>query len=189
MARRTEQPDRFRRAVAVFRKCSALLVLIAVTASSAADTNEPERANNQTPAARRRNLGRTEKFRIMVDKVMTYPDPGEPTWKEMSDEIIRQIAGAGFNVVVPRGGGENLDSVRAVAQRAGKQGVYSIAWLRGTLHLYEKGERWDKQRMTWPSGFKQDVYSPNMDRLRDRGQSSDSWICIRSVGRGLWRVP
>jgi len=165
MVRSKKQLDRFRGTVRAFRKGRVLLALIASTALSAAGTAAPERESTGTLAVRRRDLGRTEKFRIMVDKVMTRPGPGEPEPRVMSDEIIREIAEAGFNVAVPRSGGDNPDRVRAVARRAGKQGLYTIAWLRGTLHLYDKGERWDKQRMTWPSGFKQDLYSPNMDRL------------------------
>ena len=134
--RRAKPAGRFGGAVRGLRKRGVLLALIASAALSVADTNEATRESNRALAARRRDLGRTEKLRILVDKVMTRPGPGESEHRAMSDEIIGEMARAGFNVVVPRVGGDNPDRVRAVARRAGKQGLYSIAWLRGTLHLY-----------------------------------------------------
>ena len=145
-----------------------LILLLSSTTFSAADTDEPQPEYMKALMARRKNLGRTEKFRIMVDKVLTHPGPGEPAWREMSDEIVQAYAQEGFNVIVPRVGGDNPARVRAMAHRAAKHGVFTLAWLAGTLHLYEKGERWDKQRMIWKSGGRQDVYSPNMDRFWDR---------------------
>ena len=145
-----------------------LLALVATTAVPAAEPNAAEPGyDKKALIVRRRNLGRSEKFRIMVDKVVSQPGPGEGQWREMSDEIFQEFAQAGFNVVVPRIGGEDPSRVRRTAHGAGKNGVFTMAWLRGTLHLYDKGERWDKQRMTWGGGLRQDVYSPNMDAIWD----------------------
>lgn len=145
-----------------------LLVLVATTVVPAAEPNAAEPGyDKKALIVRRRNLGRSEKFRIMVDKVVSQPGPGEGQWREMSDEIFQEFAQAGFNVVVPRIGGEDPSRVRRTAHGAGKNGVFTMAWQRGTWHLYDKGERWDKQRMVWGGGLRQDVYSPNMDALWD----------------------
>ena len=79
-----------------------------------------------------RHLGRTDKFRVLVDKVLMQQGPDSKNWR-MQDEFIREIRDAGFNVVVPRYGGEDLARVRDVAQRAKKQGMCYMPWLRGTL--------------------------------------------------------
>ena len=80
-----------------------------------------------------RQLGRTDKFRVLVDKVLMQQGPDSKTWR-MKDEYIREIRDAGFNVVVPRYGGEDLARVRDVARRSQKHGIRYMPWLRGTLH-------------------------------------------------------
>ena len=74
-----------------------LLVLSTTLSAAAADENEPQPEYIKALMARRKNLGRTEKFRIMVDKVLTHPGPGEPTWREMSDDVVQAYAREGFN--------------------------------------------------------------------------------------------
>mgnify|MGYP001407909123 CR=1 FL=1 len=112
---------------------------------------------NEVPSCRQ--LGRTEKFRVLVDKVLMQQGP-QSEWR-MKDEFIREIRDAGFNVVVPRHGAEDLGRVRDVAQRAKKQGICYMPWLRGTLHAYYKNS--DNKRMVWKSGLETRMYSPNAD--------------------------
>ena len=65
---------------------------------------------------RRETLGRTEKLRVLVDKVLMANN----RWI-MGDSQVREIAEAGFNVVSPRQGGENMDEVRKVAMAFAKE--------------------------------------------------------------------
>ena len=106
-----------------------------------------------------RQLGRSEKFRVLVDKVLMQQGP-QSNWR-MKDEFIREMRDAGFNVVVPRHGAEDLGRVRDVAQRAKKHGMCYMPWLRGTLHAYYKNS--DRKRMVWKSGAESRMYSPNAD--------------------------
>ena len=112
----------------------------------------------------RQQLGRTEKLRVLVDKVLMQQGPDSKKWR-MKDEFIREIRAAGFNVVVPRYGGEDLERVRDVARRAKKHGMCYMPWLRGTLHAYYKNS--DKQRMVWKNGSESRMYSPNADAFWD----------------------
>lgn len=107
-----------------------------------------------------RQLGRTDKFRVLVDKVLMQQGPDSKTWR-MKDEYIREIRDAGFNVVVPRYGGEDLARVRDVARRSQKHGIRYMPWLRGTLHAYYKNS--DNKRMIWENGVESRMYSPNAD--------------------------
>ena len=102
------------------------------------------------------------KLRILVDKTMMQRGPDRSAWG-MTDEIVGQIAQAGFNVVVPRSFGNDLVRVRRVAERAAKHGILYMPWLRGTLHAYDKTEA--RHRMVWQNGVSQTMYSPNADRL------------------------
>ena len=107
-----------------------------------------------------RQLGRTEKFRVLVDKVLMQQGQDSKKWR-MKDRFIREIRDAGFNVVVPRYGGEDLARVRDVAKRAKMHGMCYMPWLRGTLHAYYKNS--NNQRMVWKNGVESRMYSPNAD--------------------------
>ena len=78
-------------------------------------------------AADRGALGTTDKFRVFVDKVFA-----EPNRYGITEDHIRQIAEAGFNVVSPRRGHDDLARVRREAQwaqRAGRmRGRWDGAW-------------------------------------------------------------
>ena len=107
-------------------------------------------------AADRTALGRTEKFRIFVDKVIAAPNK-----YVITEDHIRQIAEAGFNVVSPRRGHDDLARVRREAGWAQKHGMFFVPWMRGV-------DRADREpQMIWANGAKQPVWSPNADQLWD----------------------
>ena len=109
----------------------------------------PRTLGQELSPVRRAGLGRTEKIRILVDKVLMYQDVenGKP---RMSDRHVAEIVAAGFNVVCPRGGGEELANVKRVAASSRKHGAYYLPWIRGTLHAYDKSTI--KHRMVWKDG-------------------------------------
>lgn len=108
----------------------------------------------------REALGRTEKMRILVDKVLMASEG----WY-MTQEHVREIAEAGFNVVSPRIGGNDMARVRRVALLAQKYGIYHMPWMRGTLRTKEDAP--EDSKLVWASGVEQDLYSPNSDELWD----------------------
>lgn len=125
---------------------AALVIAISLLATSAR-------------AAKREDLGRADKFRVLVDKVlMAASRTGSGEWY-MTEDHVRQIADAGFNVVCPRIGGEDMARVRRVAELAQKHGIYYMAWMRGTLTATSG------TKLVWASGAVQDLYSPNADEL------------------------
>jgi hypothetical protein len=91
-----------------------------------------------------------------VDKVLSRSNNWVLTEKHMDE--IRE---AGFNVIVPRQGGEDMARVRCVAEMARKRGMFYMAWMRGTLAT-KTGTRF-----VWQDGSIQDLYSPNADELWD----------------------
>jgi hypothetical protein len=105
-------------------------------------------------AAKREDLGRSDKYRVLVDKVLMASNG----WV-MTEDHVRQIADAGFNVVCPRIGGDDMARVRRVAELAQKHGIYYMAWMRGTLAATSG------TRLVWANGLVQDLYSPNSDEL------------------------
>lgn len=119
---------------------------VAVFASAAEDTS-------------REALGRSTKFRILVDKVM------QPEAKWVTEEwMVKETADAGFNVLSPRIGFDRLDEVRQVAQWCGDYGIYYMPWMRGSLAAPEVAEA-DGKRMVWENGSVQPLYSPNSDEF------------------------
>ncbi|MEI6502510.1 MAG: hypothetical protein WCP21_15985, partial [Armatimonadota bacterium] len=104
----------------------------------------------------RADLGRSEKLRVLVDKVLM----ADNKWV-MSDDNVAEIARAGFNVVSPRLGNDDLTEVRRVALMAQKNGIYHLPWMRGSM--VAKGAR----RMVWQDGSEQELASPNSDELWD----------------------
>jgi hypothetical protein len=97
-----------------------------------------------------------EPWRVLVDKVL-MKDNG---WV-MTEDHIREMREAGFNVVSPRLGGEDMDRVRKVATMAGKYDMYYLAWMRGSLGT-KTGLKY-----VYPDGHDCDIYSPNADELWD----------------------
>ncbi|MBN2309825.1 MAG: hypothetical protein JXR94_12685 [Candidatus Hydrogenedentes bacterium] len=129
------------------RRFLHLMVFAAAVAAVAAP------ALGQSP---REELGRADKYRILVDKVLM----ASTDW-HMTEDQVREIAKAGFNVVVPRQGGTEPDRVRRVAELAAKHDMYYMAWMRGSLTATEG------TRLVWDTGNTQDLYSPNADELWD----------------------
>ena len=95
-------------------------------------------------------------WRVLVDKVL-MKDTG---WV-MTREQVREIREAGFNVVSPRLGGEDMARVRKVAAWAGEEGMYYVAWMRGSLAT-KTGTKY-----VYPDGHDCDIHSPNADELWD----------------------
>ena len=112
-----------------------------------------------SPLPARDRLGRQDKLRVLVDKVLMASGHGSSGEWYMTEEQVRQIAEAGFNVVCPRVGGEDLARVRRVAELARKHGIYYMAWMRGTLATTAGA------KLVWASGAEQDLYSPNAEEL------------------------
>ncbi len=107
-------------------------------------------------AAEPKAIGPTGKWRVLVDKVLMAANG----WV-MTEEHVRQIAEAGFNVFSPRTGGADMAKVRQTAAWASKHGIYTMPWMRGTLTA-KAGNK-----LIWANGAEQDLYSPNSDELWD----------------------
>ncbi len=107
-------------------------------------------------AATQDDLGRTDKLRIVVDKVLMKANK----WV-MTEEHVADIARTGFNVVSPRLGNDKMAEVRKIARAAQANGIFHMPWMRGTLT--SKADH----RMVWSNGTVQDLYSPNSDELWD----------------------
>jgi len=141
----------------------ALLALVAVAALGPAAADP-----TATPEAP------PEKLRILVDKVLMAAND----WV-MTDDHVRQIAAAGFNVVSPRRGNDDPDEVRRIARLAGEHGIRHMPWMRGTLATpEEEGSDQDEDlgnRLVWADGVEQPLYSPNSDELWD-------WLEDRVLG-------
>ncbi len=117
-------------------------------------------------ALRRKALGRTEKFRVMVDKVAMLDN----TDHRMTEKHVQQYAEAGFNVVVPRNGADDYGYVRKMAKFAGKHKVFYMPWIRGGLYTPDD-RRSDipaipeKKKIVSYQGVVQTKYSPNSEEL------------------------
>lgn len=104
----------------------------------------------------RQALGRTDKYRVLVDKVLMAHNK----WV-MTEDHVREIARAGFNVVSPRLGNDNPEEVRKIAKLAEKHNMFHTPWMRGTM--IAKGP----VKMVWADGVEQQLASPNSDELWD----------------------
>lgn len=113
--------------------------------------------NAQTP--KRVHLGRMEKLRILVDKVMQRHE----RWFT-KEWMVEAAAGAGFNVSSPRLGHDRLDEVRQVAAWCEKHGIYYMPWMRGSLDVPARAKA-DGRRLLWASGNEQPLWSPNSDEF------------------------
>jgi len=129
---------------------AAACLLASAPAASAADAKAEARAAREA-------LGRSVKYRILVDKVM-QPTKGWVTEEWMVEEAVR----TGFNVFVPRKGHDRPDEVRQVAQWCRKHGIFFMPWMRGTLAA-PKGKQADGRRYVWADGTEEPLWSPNAD--------------------------
>ncbi|NMA41432.1 MAG: hypothetical protein GX937_14780 [Lentisphaerae bacterium] len=102
----------------------------------------------------RDTLGRSDKFRILVDKVISPPNK----WK-FTPAMMQEIKDAGFNVVSPRIGGHDLAVCREQTKMAYDAGLYYMAWMRGTLTAKQD------VKMVWEDGAEQNLCSPNSDEF------------------------
>lgn len=109
---------------------------------------------------RRADLGRSVKFRCVVDKVMQ----AHTGWKA-EEWMIREAAEAGFNIYSPRIGYDDLDAVRQVTAWCEQYGIFHLPWMRGTLAVGLDDPKADGQRVVWDSGSEQPLWSPNSDAL------------------------
>lgn len=79
----------------------------------------------------------------------------------MTEQHVKEIAAAGFNVVSPRLGNDDYREVRRIASLAQQQGIFHMPWMRGDM--IAKG----KVKMVWADGTEQELASPNSDELWD----------------------
>lgn len=102
-------------------------------------------------------LGLTEPYRILVDKVLM----AATGWK-VTEGSVREVAGAGFNIYVPREGGDSEYELRRVASLAAKNGLFTMAWLRGSFRAKD-----DKSnlRYTHKNGLTGNMLSPNTEQF------------------------
>ena len=77
----------------------------------------------------------------------------------MTEDHVREIKDAGFNVVSPRIGGTDPARVRKVAAMAQRHGIFYVAWMRGS-----RGTK-TGLKYVYPDGHDCDEYSPNSDEL------------------------
>ena len=105
----------------------------------------------------RADLGTRVKFAILVDNVMQ----AHAGWVSR-EWMVREAAGAGFNVLCARRGFDRPDEVREVAGWCRAHGIYSMPWMRATLAAPE-GPEADGERLVWASGTEQSLWSPNSD--------------------------
>ncbi len=105
---------------------------------------------------KRAALGRQDKLRVLVDKVLSASNK----WV-MTEKHVDEIRDAGFNVVVPRIGGEDMERVERVANMARDRGIFYMPWMRGT-RTAKSGPR-----LVWANGAEQNLCSPNADELWD----------------------
>ncbi|MBN1422272.1 MAG: hypothetical protein JXP34_26090 [Planctomycetes bacterium] len=117
---------------------------------------------SRIPAAeeiRREDLGRKEKLRILVDKVMQP----EEDWVTR-EWMVRETAEAGFNVFSPRRGHERLDEVAQVNRWCRRWGIFHMPWMRGTLGAPDAPAAAGK-RVLWANGSEQPIWSACSDEF------------------------
>ena len=100
---------------------------------------------------------RTGKWRILVDKVVSHE-----TRPNVTNDQVREIADAGFNVIVPRWGGDNLVIVRHGATLAQRNGIRYMPWIRASAYTQDPA-----RMMVWRDGVvgTKALYSPNCEEL------------------------
>ena len=97
-------------------------------------------------------------WRILVDKVLM-----EHNGWVLTEQHVAEVAAAGFNVLSPRRGNEDLTVVRQVAQWCAAHDLKHLPWMRGTLNATRaEGAR---DRLVWADGREQDLFAPTSDTL------------------------
>ncbi|MGI5817798.1 MAG: hypothetical protein ACOX9R_06840 [Armatimonadota bacterium] len=134
------------------RQSVGMFALMAVLATALA-------AGTCSAELTRHDLGRTVKFKVLVDKVL-QPEAGWHTEQWM----VKETAEAGFNVWSPRRAND-LDEVRQVTQWCKEEDILHIPWMRGTLGVSLDNEAADGKRMVWASGVEDQLWSPNSDEF------------------------
>ena len=104
----------------------------------------------------REALGKSDKYRVLVDKVMA----GANKWIT-TPAHMQEAKAAGFNVISPRIGGHELAVCREQALMAQAAGLYYMAWMRGTLTAKQDC------KLVWQDGTEQELCSPNADEFWD----------------------
>ncbi len=107
----------------------------------------------------REDLGRSVKFKIVVDKVM-QPVAGWTT----EEWMVQEAAEAGFNVYSPRRGYDDLDAVWQVTQWCQKYGIYHQVWMRGSLGVPDAAQA-EGRMLVWRDGGEQPLWSPCSDEF------------------------
>ena len=132
-----------------------VLGALCLPATGAGSGQEPQRGDIQGPTLRQE-----DKLRILVDKVLSYE-----TRPHVTESQVQEIAEAGFNVLVPRWGGEDMNLVREGAELAQKHGMWFMPWIRGSAYTKDPNEM-----MVWRDGVvgTKALYSPNSDELWEK---------------------
>jgi len=136
-----------------FLATAFLLLFTSITASATEESWED----------RRSALGNTEKYRILVDKVLSRgEDFTNSTDWILQPEHFKEIRDAGFNVVSPRIGGADPARIRRDAQHSAEAGLFYLPWIRATVRSVTG------TRLVWPNGQEQNLLSPNSDELWEK---------------------
>lgn len=88
-----------------------------------------------------------EKLRVLVDKVLMAAND----WV-MAEAHVEEIAAAGFNVVTPRRGNDDIGEVRRIASLAAWHGMRHMPWMRATLLVPEDEPDDSGKRLGWADG-------------------------------------
>ena len=100
-----------------------------------------------------------DKLLILVDKVLM-----KETRPEMTPAQMQEIKEAGFTVVVPRWGGNDMAALRRNAELSQAEGLAFMPWFRCTGYTEE-----DHRKMVWRDGTVQaKLYSPNDDEFWEK---------------------
>ena len=101
-----------------------------------------------------------QKLRILVDKVVARTSP------TTTEEHIKEMVAAGFNVIVPRRGAHDLKRVKQVARWTQKHKVKYMPWMQGTAHDHRSAKDLKGPTlMVWSNGMVGTAISPNSDKL------------------------
>ena len=143
--------------------CTLLLAFAGVVLGTACMPAAAGARSGQTPqpvSTQNRTPRQDDKLRILVDKVLSYQ-----TRPHIIDAQVQEIAQAGFNVLVPRWGGEDMNLVRQGAELAQKHQIWFMPWIRGSAYTKDPNEM-----MVWRDGVvgTKALYSPNSDELWEK---------------------
>ena len=94
--------------------------------------------------------GENVKIKIFVDKVFSRNKT-----RELSEDSVRQIAEAGFNVLCPRWHGKDVKKMELYSNWAKKYNMDFMVWFRGTLKTDD-----DNESFVYADGTKVGICSP-----------------------------